>query len=280
MDKMILPSHYNYISAFLTFGCNLSCPYCINKQGKLAHYALMPGSDWIRGLSKISCKNVPITISGGEPTIHPNFYEIVNGIDKPVDLLTNGQFDIGYFMSRIKPDKFKRGAKYASIRISYHPGITKLEKLLRSVKTLKDNGYEVGIWAVNHPEHIEEVRYAQRIATGKWLIDFRIKEYLGEWGSRIYGTYKYTKAVDGKPKRCRCKPSELLIAPNGNLYRCHRDLYSNENSYGNILDKTVQLLDKFMPCKNMGLCSYCDIKQKFDRFQIAGHCSVEIKERG
>ncbi len=46
----------------------------------------------------------------------------------------------------------------------------------------------------------------------------------------------------------------------------------------NILDKNVKLPDKFMPCDKMGLCNPCDIKNKFDRFQETGHCSVTIKE--
>ena len=75
-----------------------------------------------------------------------------------------------------------------------------------------------------------------------------------------------------------CKGSELLIAPNGNLYRCHQNLYSGKDSYGNILDKTVRLSDKFMRCETKEACNFCDLKEKQNRFQVNGHCAVKIKE--
>lgn len=278
MDKIIIPNSFNYIEAYLTFSCNLNCSWCINKQANKPYATEMPASEWIKGLNRIETKkDLPITIGGGEPTSYINFYEVVKGVNKPMDLLTNGQFDVRYFMRKIKPNKFKRGAKYASIRFSYHPRITDLYKLIRTVRLLKKKGYEVGIWAVNHPAYTSDILFAQRIASGKFEIDFRLKEFLGVYKGKLYGTYKYPEAVDGKKKSCLCKGSELLIAPDGEIYRCHYELYKGINSQGHILDKTVKLNDKFTPCSNCGLCSYCDVKNKFNRYQQSGHCAVEIK---
>jgi hypothetical protein len=69
----------------------------------------------------------------------------------------------------------------------------------------------------------------------------------------------------------------MLIDPAGNIYRCHYELYKGINSYANILDKDVTLLDDFKKCNTCGLCNSCDIKIKNDRFQNFGHCAVEIK---
>ena len=102
----------------------------------------------------------------------------------------------------------------------------------------------------------------------------KLKEFLDQ----DHGNYKYPKAVNGKRKKARCKPSELLIAPDGRLFRCHYDLYHGVNSYGHILDEEVSLPTDFLPCDNMGLCNPCDIKCKFNRFQELGHCAVTIKE--
>jgi len=234
----------------------------------------MPFKDWIQGLNRIQTRgDLPITITGGEPTLYKNFYKLIPGVDEkiPLDLLTNGDFHVEEFMSEIPPERLKRRAKYASIRFSYHPGYTDIQKLMWDVKTLQDRGYFVGIWAVDTGDPVVEIL---KKAAKDFDIDFRTKEYLDQ----DHGTYRYPKAMDGKRKKARCKPSEMLIAPDGRLFRCHHDLYHGVNSYGHILDKEVALPTDFLPCDNFGLCNPCDIKTKFNRFQEMGHCSVTIKE--
>jgi hypothetical protein len=228
---------------------------------------------WVRGLNRIqTISDRPITLTGGEPTLYKGFYDLVNGInpETKLDLLTNGSFDVDEFMQRIPPERMKRDAKYASIRISYHPGYTDLGKLQHVAKTLGQNGYSVGVWGVDTGDIEESVKVAL-----EWDgIDFRIKEYL----DANHGTYKYPEAVSGFWKSCMCKPSELLIAPDGRLFRCHADLYRGVNSYGHILDEEVNLPTDFSACDSFGLCSPCDVKLKFNRYQEIGWCSVEIKD--
>lgn len=174
-------------------------------------------------------------------------------------------------MREIHPDRMKRKAKYASIRFSYHPGHSDSQRLFWDVRAMQVSGYSVGIWAVDTPgtnlEHLKEMAETLEI-------DFRIKEFLDS----THGNYKYPKGVDGNRKKCLCKPSELLIAPDGRLFRCHYDLYHGINSYGHILDRDVGLPSDFLRCDNYGRCSPCDVKEKFSRHQVMGHCSVEIKE--
>jgi hypothetical protein len=231
----------------------------------------MGSGNWIEGLNRIKTRaDLPITISGGEPTLHPKFFEIVAWIDHniPLDLLTNGEFDVAEFMNHINPNRFKRESPYASIRFSYHPGQMKLLGLFKKVITLQENNYSVGIWGVGNT-----IKNKLPQALGKFLgIDFRLKELL----DKDHGTYKYPLAVNGYPKQCMCKPSELLIAPDGRLFRCHFELYHGLNSYGHILDNNIKLPTEFAPCESCGCCNFCDIKLKYDRFQKEGHCSVEI----
>ena len=265
-----IPKSYNYISAFLTFACNFKCHYCINKYNGLYRYKQMPVQDWIEGLNRIETRrDLPITLTGGEPTLYPDFYILVRNVYKHLDLLTNGNFDTDDFMRIIGFDKFARNAPYASIRFSYHPNYTNILKLLRKVYRLHREGYSVGVWAVGDSVRNNTLQKLFRL----FNIDFRIKEYL----SKNSGTYKYAGGLDGKRKKCLCKPSELLIAPDGRLFRCHYDLYHGVNSYGHLLDKDIKLPEDYLPCDNYGLCNPCDLKLKFDRFQQEGHCSVEIK---
>lgn len=265
-----IPASYNYCSAFLTFACNLKCPYCINKYNGLYKYDHMEIDDWVEGLRRIrTTPDLPITLSGGEPTLYRGFCYIINRCEEYFDVLTNGEFDPRWFASKVEPNRLWRGARYSSIRFSYHPHQTNPVMLLLKVRYLLSKGYSVGIWAVDNKDPI-----IRRVGTVAKLlgIDFRLKEFLDD----KHGSYKYPAGLDGKRKTCLCKPSELLIAPDGRLFRCHYDLYHGVNSYGHILDKKVNIPTDFIPCNNYGLCSPCDLKLKFNRFQEHGHCSVEI----
>lgn len=267
MKPIILPDNVNYIGVFLTLRCNLKCPYCINKIGEFKVQDELSASDWKKGLSRIRTReDLPITLQGGEPTIHRDFYEIVNGTWKHMDLLTNGLFDVKEFMKKIPPSTFNRRAKYASIRFSFHED-TNPYALATKVWTLQNNGYNVGIWGLDSNDNSEIKSLC------KWFnLDYREKQYL----DREHGTYKYPDAITGGARKVLCKPSELLISPSGYIFRCHADLYANRVPVGHILEPFT--FPDYKSCDVAGSCNPCDIKLKTDRFQEFGHCSVEIKE--
>lgn len=281
MKKIIIPQEYNYIGAFLTFVCNLRCSYCINNENNITPKSKMLSVDqWVKGLNNISTRpDLPITLQGGEPTLYPGFYDVVNGIDKDIniDILTNGQFDVDEFMKRIPPERMKRESKYASIRFSYHMETMPLTTLVTKVQVMKAAGYSVGVWIVDHPRDSRLIHAAANMLVGDG-IDCRLKEFLGVYKGKRYGTYRYPEAIDGKWKACLCKPSEMLIDPSGAIHRCHYELYSNAKPYAHLLDKTAGLLNAFKECKTCGMCNSCDIKLKTDRFQEDGHCSVEVRD--
>jgi MoaA/NifB/PqqE/SkfB family radical SAM enzyme len=274
---------YNYIAVFLTFACNLKCSYCINAHSSINRKRkLLSGDDWITHLSRIVTRpDLPITFGGGEPTLHPDFYYIVNELYKknvPMDLLTNCQFDVSEFMENVSPNIFKRDAPYASIRVSYHPETMDMYKLIDKVHILSQNNYHIGIWAVNHPKWQEEINRCWALCN-TLRIDFRLKEFLGEYEGKLYGTYKYPDACNSdKIKTVECKTSELIVGPNGDVHVCHASLYKQWVAIGNITDLNFSIKDEYHSCFCYGACNPCDIKLKFDRFQREGHCSVSIKE--
>jgi len=239
----------------------------------------MSGSDWIRGLNRISPRqDIPLSLQGGEPTIHPDFYSIINGIrsDIHLDILTNLEFDINLFMRTIDPERIKRAAPYASIRVSYHPEVMCIEELSARVIILRDAGYSIGIWGVLHPKWEKEVLLAQEYCQSQG-IDFRTKEFLGDYEGALHGTYAYQDACSRQTKRrVSCRTTELLIGPEGNIYRCHADLYRNRNPIGHLLNPSFKCSTEFLECNDFGRCNPCDVKVKTDRFQQNGHTSVEI----
>lgn len=240
----------------------------------------MTGADWVAGLNRLVLPNdLPITLQGGEPTVHKDFYEIVAGI-KPelnIDLLTNLEFDVVKFADRIPSERMRRNSPYASIRVSYHRGQSNFEEQLEKVVYLAKRGYYIGVWAVDHPEYHLETLEAQRVAWSHG-VDFRLKEFLGPWGGVEHGTMRYDNAVNAHSlSYCECRTSELLLSPSGNIHRCHSDLYANRIPIGHIHDVQVPLLGKDLPCAVLGKCNSCDIKVKTNRFQEGGHSSVQIR---
>ena len=281
MKPIRIPANYNYIAVFLTFACNLKCGYCINNfEQKLIRRKVISGKDFVLGLNRIiSRDDLPVTLQGGEPTLHPDFYYIVNNL-KPelnIDILTNLQFDVDEFIRKVDPARVKRDSPYASIRISYHPEQMKLDDLIRETLKLRDAKFSVGIWGVLHPAS-EKAVLAATERCKKLGIDFRTKEFLGKHEGRLYGMYRYPGACDGKfRKKVKCRTTELLIDSEGSIFRCHADLYSGKNKIGSFLDPEFEIEDEFRDCSDFGHCNPCDVKVKTNRFQQYGHTSVEIE---
>jgi sulfatase maturation enzyme AslB (radical SAM superfamily) len=275
-----LPENYNYVAVFLTLACNLKCSYCINHlSGDAKKQGYLPGEQWISLLNRLNLKkDLPLTFQGGEPTVHPDFYQIIKGLreDLSIDLLTNLQFDPTVFKKQISPERLKRDSKYSSIRVTYHPETMNWQKLLEKVLYLKKNNYSVSVFGILHPRDEVEIKRAQAEAI-KLEIDFRVKDFLGIHNDKIFGSYKYANACFGEQElHCLCKTSELLIGAGGDVYRCHHDLYNQFNAQGNLAQENFAIINDFRPCERYGKCNPCDIKIKNNRFQEWGHCSVEI----
>jgi MoaA/NifB/PqqE/SkfB family radical SAM enzyme len=94
--------------------CNLACAYCNEYDDFSAH---VPTEEMIRRLDKLGdLKTSIVTISGGEPMMHPEIYELVAHIRKRgmiAGLITNGFY--------LTPEKIKRfneaGLEYLQISI-------------------------------------------------------------------------------------------------------------------------------------------------------------------
>jgi hypothetical protein len=281
MTEVTLPPELNYIGVFLTMRCKVGCSYCINKYGTCSPVEELSGQGWLDGLSRIQTReDLPISLQGGEPTLHPDFYKIVDGLwrmDKRIDLMTNMDFDVGQFIQKVHTDSFRREAPYASIRVSFHPHFHDAHALASKVMELKLNGFSVGIWGLAHPMYKNQNRQMTRICR-TYGIDFRMKDFLGEWKGEFYGKMKYSDACYGERKSVQCKGSELLVNPAGFVFRCHQNLYANIFPIGHLLDQEPPVLGEWRACSNYGMCNPCDIKVKTNRLQVDGHTSVEIKE--
>jgi hypothetical protein len=277
-----VPKRFSYIEIYLTLKCNFSCSYCINSHtGVKRSRPELSAREWILGINNIDTNGLPLTFGGGEPTFHHDFYEIIEGINRTmtIDLLTNGSyFDVNELMRKIPADRFTRkGDEYKAIRISYHPNHSDPDKIASVASILQNNGYPVGIFGLNHPDNLSRnVVMAERCR--KVGVYFFIRDFLGYYNDRLFGYYKDHSALNGNRKKCLCRSEELLVGPDGKIYRCHRDLYDGSAEIGSILNISYELKDEFRPCGNLGLCSPCDAKLKLSSDLKFGKCSIEIKQ--
>ena len=279
---MKLPKNYNYVEVYLTFRCNFNCSYCINKiNDGITYDEELFGKEWVDKLNKIDFGDIPLTLGGGEPTLHPDFYYIINNLrdNINIDLLTNCNFNIDEFIENISPQRLQtnKNPAYKSIRVSYHPSQMNAEKLVEKVKKLQDAGFSVGIFGINHPKNTKPNMIMSELAR-KNNVYFFIKDFLGEYNGQIFGYYKYPEALNCEKREVLCKTSELLISPQGNIHRCHRDLYKNENPISNVKEIDFGIREEYLVCGEYGNCNPCDVKLKTNRFLNMGKCSVEIRE--
>jgi len=94
MHVLALPAIY---ALELTPACNNRCPGCSNVYA--AHRVGPPplsGQEWRETLSPWLPEAVQVRLTGGEPLLHPNFWEIldlVTGYEARVTVFTNGRWD-------------------------------------------------------------------------------------------------------------------------------------------------------------------------------------------
>ena len=268
----------NYIAAFFTMACPRGCPYCLNElNGKVTKYKISPAEKWIPALNRLNY-DVPITLHGGEPLCHPEFYEIVNHIrqDKYLDILTTFPFGVDEFRTKIKTDRFHNPYNYPSIRVTHHFNNMNLEETVNNILKLKADGYSIGLYFVNHPEMKKQIKNALRYCKSKHLQPF-LKPFLGIHSNRLYGYYKYQQSCFSSDlHHVKCRSSNLLIAPDGCIYGCHKGLFEKiiSLSSGDFFGEYT--FDRELDCEYYGSCNVCDVQYKYNKDGKWGFSAVTI----
>ena len=250
----------------------------VNYVGQTNNFARR-AAEWAKGLNRVDFGDMPLTLGGGEPTLHPEFFGLLENLrpDIKVDLLTNLQFDIGDFMRRTSPARFNSSDNpaYRSIRVSFHPQRMDPFDLTERVAQMQKEGYSIGIFGLNHPDSIKANMLMSELARSEQVYFF-VKDFLGSHDGHLHGHYRYPDAINSQRQQVDCRTRDILIAPNGDIHRCHRDLYKVEKAVGNITDRGLTIDYKFRPCKNFGDCNPCDVKLRTNRFLQTGDCNVEV----
>lgn len=166
-DALNIP-HNVYI--ILTSKCNLRCSHCYGDYGEYSDNELS-GSDWDNVFKDLAKRNVfYLNISGGEPTCHKDFCEIIDSIikyDLPFLLTTNGFFNNKILKKIIEAKHLILGVKvsldgydyktHGYIRKSITNEIKKdiFDVTLCNIDQLIQNGINVSIATCLHKENIK-----------------------------------------------------------------------------------------------------------------------------
>ncbi len=254
---------------FLTFSCTLNCSWCIQGDIDRKSYKEVDYTKWIELFTNNQFGN-RLGLIGGEPTIYKGFKEIVEALHEKylITVTTNLKSklfeDMGEFVNWAADKRVRWN-------LSFHPSGIGVDKFIEMTKTMRVNGLWVDQVASVMTEEIKP--YVDKLLAsniGFWL---QTNTYLGDDGvlhptkkeltingageTGINNSERYNFLCGGKKDiSVMCITNKFLIGPNGDVYRCHRDLYANECSIGNVFD--LENIKPSMVCSASGACNPCD----------------------
>jgi len=292
-NKVIEAPFDYYFGVFLNLSCSLPCEYCVQKISipgqPIARYSMMSGREWVEALNSIAGrtkkrflrapKRRKLSITGGEPSLHPDFAYILNNLDKNWKITVTSNFMSPFFDKDIKSlrqIKRRRGLKFNA---SFHFMYANIDEFIENVKKMKKAGFLIhSLFLVAHPAHMEKIeafrkrllkvhpvvklqrffgRYNGKLYPCEDAYDIRCEQ---EDGIRNYEAYREGFNQAGK-KDIYCRMKKVLFAPNGDIYNCHYKLYTgHKDKFGNISDKDLHIVmpQDFFLCHDYGFCNPCD----------------------
>ncbi len=195
-----IPPYRVFFTWGMHYKCNYNCSYCYapkphditfdnNKNNKAAYPSKQQIIDsWSFVYDKYGmCR---IRLDGGEPTIYPDFYDIIRDLQKihKLQINTNLSFDVEKFCADANPERVK-------IDASLHCEYAGLEEFVKKLEYLKKHGYKTVVSYVAYPDFINNIPIAKKIIEHDLGIPFIIHPYSG-----FYDDIQYPAAYTQEQK--------------------------------------------------------------------------------
>lgn len=271
------PNNYKIIGWTIGYECNFRCPYCFvwrdasNKDLKLSV------NEWIKIWDRINSKygKCVISLSGGEPSLYPGFFDIVKYLSKNniCVICTNFSWD----PHKLIPETSETNLK---IFATFHPSFMDFGVFYEKVKFARKYLDNDAIAYVAYKKQMEKIPYykkeLEKIGVKLMIHPLRdegfdiengeIKNTDNSKGQKIINDNEEKKIIldntiikddyrfglkSPKGKLCRSGKDAVCIWPDGTINRCTR---YREEIMGNITDKDFKFFDKPMLC-NKELCN-------------------------
>jgi MoaA/NifB/PqqE/SkfB family radical SAM enzyme len=238
----------------------------------------MRPENWVQAANRFSAPgSPPIVLQGGEPTLYQGFYDILQHADSGVgfEIKTNLNFDVEIFKFKVDRTRLLR----AGIIATYHPEESRIWFIIDQLQRLQEGRYKATLYAVYHPQFRAKLWLAKIICKLNGF-DLIFKPFVGLWKGKVYGKMRYSGAVFSPHLRqVKCRTREILVGPDGSVYRCYADLFMARQPIGHICHERFSEDDikTWRDCDRFGACSPCNIKVKDDPDQeFINYSSAEI----
>lgn len=247
------------------YRCNFRCPFCWfndkwQEMDKLNHY--IPLKELIQIWERVyeNYGECHIMITGGEPSLYPNFIELIDSLSKIHTIKVTSQLsgDMYTFARVLNPERIV-------LDMNYHPMESKLSPFIRKVLFLKKNGFSGGVCYLAYPPQMDKIDF-YREQFEKNGIGFALAAFWGEHNGKRYPSAYSEKEkelmapylgdidrikyhLEGKKtqgKLCRSGYCYASIKADGKVTRCGP---LSHKPIGNFFDENFKLFDKPMPCE-------------------------------
>lgn len=290
-----LPRHYShqrcYWAHMVTLRCSAKCPFCIlNGRGKRISQKEMSGKEVLAWWNGIEHKHgQKLSIIGGEPTLHPDIVEIINGLKNyHITMTTNCKSP---FYDDPNFDKKFKVHPTSTLRINttFHPNHITSDEYLAAITKWRQGSYFVDqtsfVYAPGvieqHGDAIRKVSAHIAMTEGSFLgfhddengfnAPFEpenlmpnesyhdIKRVGERCGLTNFDAYRHICGqATGKEAQCWHPRRSLILGPNGDYYHCHYKMYYNIDPVCNVQD-FQPVPDEALTCRHYGLCNWCDV---------------------
>ncbi len=258
---------HNWV-CYLTARCNFACDYCIQKpemrpgekRKPWGKYEELTGRQWVDALNGCPVRpEHPLILTGGEPSLHKDFYFIAAHLEGyELDLTSNLTFDI----DRLAREMQARGKRFKTSFHTYHPKFIAPERWLEQALRLRDSGVvEKPVFSMvnlakfphfRDDEHDRNLKVLTELADRRGLV-YQFNEFRGTHMGAPFNR-EQRLAMD-------CTSAWVNIAPDGEIFNCQYHLSVRKNSFGNLtaLDQVKPLppMGTFFRCGDFGYCDPC-----------------------
>ncbi|MBN1823120.1 MAG: radical SAM protein [Endomicrobiales bacterium] len=252
------------------YKCNYRCPYCWfhGKWDDIACNNVYPGTDRLlsywENIRKLYGK-VHIEISGGEPSIYPDFPKFAAELSKMHDIgvTSNISGNIDGIIGS--------GAKY-NIGMSFHPLFADGGEFLKRAVELKEGGFGNTVLYLAYPPAVKDIPKYKELFEKHGFI-FYVLSFWGKYNGLDY-PQNYTEEekvivntalgvrgntdkkfqlepVSTRGKNCNAGRTYALVHPNGDAYRCGGGNWKEQHQpFGNVFSDGFRLLEGPEPCES------------------------------
>lgn len=253
---------------YLTARCNFACDYCIQK-GRIVpgtprrpwgRYDELPGHAWVEALNAMPVRpEHTLILTGGEPTLHRDFYEIATGLKGyRIDLTSNLSFDVDRFVRELQA----AGVTFYSSFHTYHPKFMEPEEFVEKARLLRAAGViENPVFSLLDLDRFPHFRDEEHDANIRRFVEIARARGLPFQRNEFRGNHMGAPFAHEARATMRCTSGWVNFAPNGDIYNCQYHLEAGIDCFGNVTRiaecRRLPRFGEFFACPDFGLCDPC-----------------------